>query len=239
VLVASVVVESVREAGGGTLGAQIAAQIEQDIRGGGWREGYLIGSEAELTARFGVGVAAVREASRFLEARGLARVRRGPGGGLFVTAPERGLVTDAARRHLEHVGVERGELFTLWLALEQVAIAKLAAGIDPPGAERLRAVLHREGARQSAHVWRELPNIHLEIARMSGNRALELFIEVLTELCLSQYAPGTDPQPVLAWLHARHTEIVEAVIAGDGAMAQLHLRRLIDQISRPDGMFAS
>jgi len=74
---------------------------------------------------------------------------------------------------------------------------------------------------------------------MSGNRALELFIEVLTELCLSQYAPGTDPQPVLAWLHARHTEIVEAVIAGDGAMAQLHLRRLIDQISRPDGMFVS
>ena len=228
-----------REVSGGTRGGQLAGQLEQDIRTGGWREGHLIGGEAELTARFGVGVAAVREASRILEARGLARVRRGPGGGLFVTAPDRGLVTEAARRHLEHVGVERGELFAVWLALEQVAIAKLAADIDPPGAERLRAVLRREGERHSAQAWQELPNIHLEIARLAGNRALELFIDVLTALCLSQYAPGSNPQPVLAWLHARHTEIVEAVIAGDGAMAQLHMRRLIDEFSRPDGMFAT
>ena len=88
------VTEPAQDAGRGTLGAQIARQIEQDIRREGWREGHLIGSEAELTARFEVGVAAVREASRILEARGLARVRRGPGGGLFVTAPERASVTE-------------------------------------------------------------------------------------------------------------------------------------------------
>jgi DNA-binding GntR family transcriptional regulator len=73
---------------------------------------------------------------------------------------------------------------------------------------------------------------------LAGNRALELFIEVLTELSLKQFGPGTDPQPVLSWLHARHGEIVEAIIAGDAAMAQLHLRRLIEQISDPGGMFA-
>jgi DNA-binding FadR family transcriptional regulator len=235
---APVVAESAQDASRGTLGAQIARQIEQDIRREGWREGHLIGSEAELIARFEVGVAAVREASRILEARGLARVRRGPGGGLFVTAPDRALVTDAARRHLEHVGVERVELFSVWLALEQLAIATLTARIEPAGAERLRAVLRREDDR-SAHAWQDLPNIHLEIARQAGNRALELFIEVLTQLCLSQYAPGSDPQPVLAWLHERHEEIVEAIIGGDGAMAQLHLRRLIDEFSRPDGIFAT
>ena len=149
--------EPLREAAGGTLGAQVAGQIERDIRSKGWREGYLIGAEADLTARFGVGVAAIREASRILEARGLARVRRGPGGGLFVTAPERALVTDAARRHLEHIGVRRSELFTVWLALEQVAIATLAARIDPIGAQRLRAVLHREIEPQSAQAWTQLP----------------------------------------------------------------------------------
>jgi DNA-binding FadR family transcriptional regulator len=233
-----VVTESMPDTGRGTLGAQIAGQIERDIRREGWREGYLIGSEAELIARFGVGVAAIREATRILEARGLARVRRGPGGGLFVTAPERALVTDAARRHLEHVGVERDELFAVWLALEQLAITTLAARVEPAGAERLRAVLRREDKHRS-HVWEDLPNIHLEIARQAGNRALELFIEVLTQLCLSQFAPGNDPQPVLSWLHARHEEIVESVIAGDAAMAQLHLRRLIDEFSRPDGIFGA
>jgi DNA-binding FadR family transcriptional regulator len=230
--------ELMPETSRGTLGAQIAGKIERDIRREGWREGHLIGSEAELTAQFEAGVAAVREASRILEARGLARVRRGPGGGLFVTAPERALVTDAARRHLEHVGVERAELFAVWLALEQLAITKLAAAIEPVGAERLRAVLCREHEHRS-HVWEDLPNIHLEIARQADNRALELFIEVLTQLCLSRFAPGSDPQPVLAWLHARHEEIVEAIIGGDGAMAQLHLRRLIDEFSRPDGIFAT
>jgi len=235
---AQVVADSLQDVAGGTLGAQIASRIEEEIRREGWREGHLIGSESDLTMKFEVGVAAVREASRILEARGLARVRRGPGGGLFVTAPERGLVTDAARRHLEHVGVERDELFAVWLALEQLAITKLAAAIEPVGAERLRAVLRREDENRS-HAWEDLPNIHLEIARQAGNRALELFIEVLTQLCLSQFAPGRDPQPVLAWLHARHQEIIEAVIGGDAAMAQLHLRRLIDEFARPDGKFAT
>jgi DNA-binding FadR family transcriptional regulator len=235
---AQVVAESPQDVGGGTLGAQLANKIEEEIRRKGWREGYLIGSESDLTTRFEVGVAAVREASRILEARGLARVRRGPGGGLSVTTPDRGLVTDAARRHLEHVGVERDELFAVWLALEQLAVTKLATGIEPVGAERLRAVLRREDQHRS-HVWEDLPNIHMEIARQAGNRALELFIEVLTQLCLSQFAPGNDPQPVLAWLHARHEEIVEAIIGGDAAMAQLHLRRLIDEFARPDGKFAT
>lgn len=223
-----------RDGRGGTLGGQIAQQIEHDIRLNGWREGHLIGAEAELTAQYGVGVAAVREAVRILEARGLARTRRGPGGGLLVTAPDRRLVTDAARRHLEHAGVDRAELFEVWLALEQVAVAKLAGNIDPAGAQRLRAVLRKEDERKSAETWEDLPNVHLEIARLAGNRALELFIEVLTEMSLNQYGTTTSPQTMVAWLHARHVELVEAVIAGDASMAALHLRRLTEQLSSPD-----
>ena len=33
-------------------------------------------------------------------------------------------------------------------------------------------------------------------------------------------------------------KIVEAVIGGDAAMAQLHLRRLIDEFASPEGRFA-
>ena len=226
------------ESAGKTLGGQIAQQIEDDIRRQGWREGHLIGGELDLTARYGVGVAAVREASRILQARGLARARRGPGGGLFVTVPERRLVTDAARRHMEHIGVEREELFEVWLALEQVAVARLAADIDPAGAAKLRSLLNREDQNQNAPSWEELPNIHLAIARLAGNRALELFIQVLVELSLTQYGSKRAPQPGVGWLHERHSEIVESIIAGDGPMAQLHLRRLFDQIARPDGIFS-
>lgn len=217
---------------GSTLAARIARELEQDIVGQGWPVGHLIGSEAALTERFGVGVAAVREAARMLEARGLAKSRRGPGGGLLVTVPERSLVTDAARRYLEFVGVAGPDLFEVWLALEQVAIVKVAGTIDSDGARLLRSIIAEEAAMQDVRNWRDVPNLHLAIARLADNNALELFIETLTDLSLSVYAPHTQHHEVSRWLHTRHTEIAEAVIAGDVAMAQLCLRRYIERIQR-------
>lgn len=218
---------------GKTLGAQVAHQIEHKIRHDGWEPGRLIGSEADLCESYGVGTAAVREAARILEARGLATARRGPGGGLFVSQPEQSLVTDAARRYLTHAGVDRADMFEVWMALEQLALAKLAGSIDAAGAERLRRLLKDEQPGV-AEAWTEMPNIHLEIARQSGNHVLELFIRVLSELSLHTYGATTDPKQLVGWLHARHEEIVEAVIAGDAALAQLHLRRFIDAVKRQD-----
>lgn len=222
-----------RSASGQTLGSALAHRIEQRIRSDGWEPGRLIGSEPDLCETFGVGTAAVREAARILETRGIAKSRRGPGGGLFVTRPEQSLVTDAARRYLTHVGVNRGDLFEVWLALEQLAISKLAASIDRAGAARLRELLSKELV-DSPRVWTQLPNIHLEIARQSGNAALELFIRTLSELTLHTYGPAEDPSHAIGWLHARHAEIVDAIIAGDAALAQLHLRDFIAAVKRED-----
>lgn len=218
---------------GKTLGARLAHQIENRIRLEGWEPGRFIGSEADLCETYGVGTAAVREAARILDARGLATARRGPGGGLFVSQPERSLVTDAARRYLTHAGVDRGDMFEVWMALEQLAIGKLAVSIDAAGANRLRELLAKEQT-DGAQAWTELPNIHLEIARQSGNHVLELFIRVLSELSLHTYGATTEPRHFIGWLHARHEEIVEAIIAGDPALAQLHLRRYIDAVKRQD-----
>jgi DNA-binding FadR family transcriptional regulator len=226
-------VTPLRSASGRTLGSALAHQIEQRIRSEGWEPGRLIGSEPDLCETFGVGTAAVREAARILEARGIAKARRGPGGGLFVTQPEQSLVTDAARRYLTHIGVDRGDLFEVWLALEQLAISKLAASIDRAGAARLRELLSKE-LLASVRVWTQMPNIHLEIARQSGNAALELFIRTLSELTLHSYGPTEDPAHAIGWLHARHAEIVDAIIAGDAALAQLHLRDFIAAVKRED-----
>lgn len=226
-------VEAVNSAPRQTLGSVLARRIEERIRAEGWQPGRLIGSESELCETFGVGTAAVREAARILDTRGIAKSRRGPGGGLFVTQPEQSLVTDAARRYLTHVGVDREDLFEVWMALEQLAISKLAASIDRAGAARLRELLGKEllGAPRG---WTDLPNVHLEIARQSGNAALELFIRVLSELTLHTYGPAEDPAHAIGWLHARHVEIVEAIITGDAALAQLHLREFIAAVKRQD-----
>ncbi|CAM3128115.1 FadR/GntR family transcriptional regulator [Mycobacterium colombiense] len=222
-----------RPVAGQTLGAALAQRIEQRIRVEGWGPGRLIGSESDLCETFDVGTAAVREAARILEARGVAKARRGPGGGLFVTQPEQSLVTDAARRYLSHAGIDRADLFEVWMALEQLAISKLAASIDPAGAKRLRDLLGKE-LLEAPRAWTELPNIHLEIARQSDNAALELFIRVLSELTLHTYGATEEPGQAIEWLHARHVELVDAIIAGDAALAQLHLRRFIAAVKRQD-----
>lgn len=218
---------------GKTLGAQLANEIERRMLVEGWEPGRLIGSEAQLCRTYGVGTAAAREAARILESRGLAVSRRGPGGGMFVSRPDQSLVTDAARRYLGSVGVRRADLFEVWLALEQMAIARLVERIDAEGASRLRQTLDKEQIHRP-HAWTELPNIHLEIVRQSGNPVLELFIRVLSELSLHAYGAVADPRPLVAWLHSRHEDIVEAIIAGDAALAQLHLRRFIDAVKRQD-----
>lgn len=218
---------------GRTLGSEVAHRIEEQIRAGGWEPGRLIGSESDLCATYGVGTAAVREAARILETRGMAKSRRGPGGGLFVTQPQQSLVTDAARRYLSCAGVDRGDLFEVWLALEQLAIGRLTATIDHVGASRLRDLLDKEVLDAPA-VWARFPNIHLEIARLSGNAALELFIRVLSELTFHTYGDTGDAHREIAWVHNRHTDIVEAIIAGDTAMAQLRLRQFIAAVKKQD-----
>jgi hypothetical protein len=72
----------------GTLAAQVARRIEDETIGSGRPVGHNLGSEQELQDRHGVSRAVLREAVRLLEYHGVARMRRGPGGGLIVTAPD-------------------------------------------------------------------------------------------------------------------------------------------------------
>ena len=71
------------------LGCQISNYIEADLIRLQWPAGMIYGSEAELSKRFQVGRAVIREAIRVLEVRGSARMRRGPNGGLQVLRPSR------------------------------------------------------------------------------------------------------------------------------------------------------
>ena len=66
----------------------VADQIAQTIVGQRWEPGELFGSEVELIARYGVSRAVFREAVRLLEHHGLAEMRRGLHGGLFIVQPD-------------------------------------------------------------------------------------------------------------------------------------------------------
>lgn len=64
--------------------AQVAArEIEALIERNGTPRGEPLGTSPELCERFGIGRETLLEAARLLEDRGVARMRRGPHGGLF------------------------------------------------------------------------------------------------------------------------------------------------------------
>src|ERR1700690_363184 len=109
-------------------GAEVVARnITQAIVAEGMQPGDLVGTEPELIAQEGVSRALLREAVRLLEHHQIARMRRGPGGGLFVFEPSAAAVSDVAAIYLARRGMRLSDLAEVRTGVE-VAIAGLAAG---------------------------------------------------------------------------------------------------------------
>jgi len=136
---------------GRTLSEQLARRMLKEIRLGAWPAGHRLGSEPELMGRYDVSRATFRQSVRLLEQYGAVQCRRGPGGGLFTTAPSPEHVHQLAVTALAQGGADRGDLqeasrilaglaFDLGLARDPVSLpaqlghARAAMERDPAGA---------------------------------------------------------------------------------------------------------
>ena len=103
----------------------VAHRILTDVVDRDWPVGEVLGSEAELIARYGVSRAVFREAVRLVENQQVASMRRGPGGGLVVTEPTVDAIIDAAVLYLHRANTRLDEVFEARIVLEEIA-AELA-----------------------------------------------------------------------------------------------------------------
>jgi DNA-binding FadR family transcriptional regulator len=118
-----------------------ARDILADVVAKGWPVGAQMGSEAELMERHGVSRAVLREAVRLLEHHRIAAMRRGPGGGLFVTEPGVDAITDAVANYQERKGIEAGQLAEMRVGVELAAIELVVDRLDEDGVARLEDAL--------------------------------------------------------------------------------------------------
>jgi DNA-binding FadR family transcriptional regulator len=222
---------------GRRLAEVVADRIQEDIVARGWPVGEVLGSEAELIERFGVSRAVFREAVRIVEHHNVARMRRGPGGGLVVTEPDPRAVQNAMALYLRYKGVGREVLFEARAALEIAAVASATERITEEGIARLREVLEteeREGERAVAEA--HTHHLHVVIAELTGNPAMAMFIEVLNrlneEMILAEIEAGHREvlSVAAADYHKAHVAIVDAIASGDAALAQHRMRRHLDAI---------
>ena len=215
--------------------SMIARQIEAEIVRRGWAIGESLGSEQALQQRFCVSRSVLREAVRLVEHHQVARMRRGPNGGLLICEPDAGPATRAVVIYLEYLGTTLGDLLNARLVLEPLAASLAAERIDEAGIERLRAVLRAE------QQWKPgLPappdEFHSALAERSKNPVLQLFIDVLIRMT-ARYArqsrtdSASEAIEAVDHMHNDHAELVAAGTAGDSARAKTLSERHVEAVT--------
>jgi DNA-binding FadR family transcriptional regulator len=216
---------------GGKLAGTVARRLQMMIAARGFPVGQVIGTEPGLMLELGVSRAVFREAVRLLEQDEVAQMRRGPGGGLVVTAPRASSVARAAALHLQFFGAGADDIFEARTALELQTADLAAQRIDEKGIDMLRAALEEEAELQDEGGHLGSSHIHLIIAELTGNPALSLFVEVLARL--TPGIPPADPAAAAARqadVRHAHERIVEAIVAGDSSLARHRMLRHLQGI---------
>jgi DNA-binding FadR family transcriptional regulator len=213
----------------GRLAVRIAADLERYIIELGWPVGRILYSEAELIAKYGASRSIIREAVRLLEQHTTARMRRGPGGGLVVCAPEADSVTNIVSVYLEYQKVLPNQLFEARVALELSAVELAAARLTESGIARLKQCLEDERNLPVESLWQHTRDIHVVIAEMAESPAFPLFITVLAKLVDARSTEVREDEANA--IYYAHSRIVEAIIAGDAALARHRMRRHLEAVN--------
>ncbi|WP_207770526.1 FadR/GntR family transcriptional regulator [Frankia canadensis] len=242
--------------GGGKLAETVARRLMSEIIASGARVGEIFGSETELQARLDVSRAVFREAIRLLEYHSVARMRRGPYGGLVISEPDPSASIDAMAVYLDYRGVDAAQLRVVRDVAELGAIGLLVArGTDGSRGAALRAAHQVTAATPPEQVAALSHHFHLRIAELAGNQILALFLQIMLTVSArhagAPVPPGEDRWPADAdapapgippavqptpeatpeagteagTVHDVHGRILEAILAGDGPLAQYRMRR--------------
>ncbi|MDA8454488.1 GntR family transcriptional regulator [Acidovorax sp. GBBC 3334] len=189
----------------GTSQSQIAQQVVESILAQKLAPGERLG-EQELADLFGVSRTTVREALMQLQARGFIEVR--PRRGWYVVEPS---VDDARDAFSARRIIESGILAGAGRPLQHTVVPRLRAHI----AEERQAI---EGADAATRAFL-LADFHVCLAETLGHRTLSDILRDLTArttLAASLYQSRHEASASCA----EHAAIVEALEAGDTALAR-------------------
>jgi DNA-binding FadR family transcriptional regulator len=184
--------------------------------------------------RYDISRAVLREAVRVLEHHQVAKMRRGPGGGLIVAEPGVEAVTEAVALQINRLGIEPAHLLEVRAAVEMAVLDLVLETLDEAGEARLREALEAERAATTTEFAVTGHDLHGVLAEVAGNRVLELLTLVLVRLARFHSAPPSgratsDPLPTGDVMHV-HGRIVEAILDRDAELARHRMRRHLDAL---------
>lgn len=206
----------------------VARRLMLEILERGAHAGDVIGSESDLLAVADVSRAVLREAIRLLEYHSVARMKRGPGGGLVVTEPDPTACIEAMAIYLDYQKIMVDDLREVRDVIELGALNAVVSRYESPhvkqtllDAQQLCVDSSQEQVTKAAH------HFHTEIAELSENTIIALFLKIITTV----WARHTEPDSIhvgaeaIAAIRHSHERIVAAILAGDISLAQYRMRK--------------
>jgi DNA-binding FadR family transcriptional regulator len=211
----------------------VARTIEAQIMSGALAVGQRLLSETGIAAHFGVNRSTVREAIRMLEQNGLVRRTNG-GKHLFVSAPEQAQLASRAAAAIVLHEMRFEELWNAMHCLEPAIAATAAQQAPPDIVAALDANLSE--TRGCLSDWPRLVVLDIEfhdlVARASGNRALQLCREPISQLFYPAFAKVITSLNAGQRLLTAHSRIVEAIRSHDVAEARTWMEKHIVDFRR-------
>lgn len=205
----------------------IARRIVDEIVDDRLQPGDMLPSETAMLERYKVGRSSLREALLLLEVLGLISRKPGRKGGPVVGAVSAGDFGGIATLYFRLAGITYRELIESRLILQPIS-ARLAAERHDP---TLMAQLSELVAR-SEHV--DLGDDHAYLALIleyqssvtgvAGNPILTLFGQMLGDIYRTRLAGAIAPRPQRKRVVQTHVDIAEAILSGDGELAEQRAR---------------
>jgi len=223
---------------GRKLGEQLAERIEEEVIARGWPVGETLGSETELIERYGVSRAVFREAIRIVGHHGVAEMRRGPGGGLVVVAPNADAAVRTLSLILEFLQLTPEQINEARLAIELACLRSAVENLDDDGRRKIEAFLGDEvnvimAGRSSGRAADDFAtnDFHLLLADLTSNPAMRLFVDILSRVTSRHSERASSLEEAAQQVHRTHAKIAEAVLAGDLPTAERRMKRHLDSVA--------
>lgn len=219
------------------VSAEIARQLKSAILSGRLKSGAKLPSEKEMAERFQSSRGSVREAIRSLEHAGLLSVRRGFGGGAFVSDGDLRYVTDSLSALIRLGSVSIRHLTEARLILEPRVAALAAERRSEEEIARMaeHADKHAEAiAAGQLHATADL-GFHRLVAEASRNPALLLFTNSMADLMVQEVVARLSMDEAVNRSNLEfHRRILEAVRGRDTEAASrlmlAHVREVQDRL---------
>lgn len=213
------------------LANNVAQSLLRDIRRRGLSAGDQLPKEADMLVEYGVGRGTLREALRVLETCGLIAVKPGPGGGPVVQSVNPEDFGRVASLFFQFAEVTYREVVEARLILEPMA-ARLAAERQKgtPAAQELVSLARSGTDSPDDDAYLHITgDFHASVIALSGNSLITLVSQSLAEIYRDRVQSVLFPKGRQKEVHSVHTDVAEAILAGDGARAEALMRGHMDQ----------